>query len=750
MQPTAEARKVNLPIEGIHCAGCVARIEKSIAATPGVLSAAVNLATGEAAVEFLPAQVGLEAIKAAVTRAGAYRVIETAQADPHEAVEAVRRREAADLKRKFTLGAALSGLLMLGHFQSHLPGVAALPAHLFHWIELLLTIPVYFYSGAQFHRGAWSTAKNRTADTNTLVSVGTTAAFAYSAVATIWPSLLTTNGEPPAVYFETAAMIITLILLGRLLEARAKGRAGEAIRKLMDLQPKRARVVRQGVEIEIPAEETLVGDVLAIRPGERIPVDGAVTEGASTVDESMLTGESMPVAKAPGDRVFAATINKTGAFRFRAEKVGRDTALAQIVRIVQEAQGGKAPIQRLADRIAGVFVPIVLGVAALTFVVWLAFGPAPALTRALLNAIAVLIIACPCAMGLATPTAIMVGAGRGAELGILVKGGAALEQTRRLTAVVFDKTGTLTAGRPEVTDVTPLDGRSRDEVLALAAALEQNSEHPLADAIYRAARDAGLTIPAVERFEATPGQGVEAVHGGKRLALGSPSFLAADGVMIDGAVIDRIDALAARGKTPILLAEGDRLIGVLAAADRPKEDAAPTVADLNAMGLQVWMLTGDNRRTATAVAGELGIEHVMAEVLPGEKAAKIRELQDAGHVVAMVGDGINDAPALAAADVGIAMGSGTDIAMESGDITLVQGKLAGVTRAIRLGRRTVRTIKQNLFWAFFYNVVGIPAAAGALYPFFGVQLQPVFAAAAMALSSVSVVSNSLRLRRVRL
>jgi len=747
--PRDRAEKVILPVEGIHCAGCVARLEKSLAATPGVLSATVNLATNEVAVTYLPSDAGLADIKAAVARAGDYRVAEAAPEQRQDALDAIRRREEAELTRKLVVGAAATTLVMIVHFHAHLPSLRLVAPQWIHVVEWLLTTPVYFWAGWQFHRGAWALLKQRSTDMNTLVSVGTTAAYGYSTLATLRPGLFAAAaGGAPAVYFETAAMIVTLILLGRLLEARAKGRAGDAIRKLLGLQPKKARVVRAGREMEIGVDEVAVGDIVAIRPGEKIPVDGVVVDGASTVDESMLTGESGPVEKAAGAAVFGATLNKNGSFRFRAEKVGRDTALAQIVRVVEEAQSSKAPIQRLADRIAAIFVPLVLGVAALTFVVWCFFGPEPRFAHALLNFIAVLIISCPCAMGLATPTAIMVGAGKGAANGILIKNGAALEQMRRLDTIVFDKTGTLTKGRPEVVEVAAFGGRSREEVLAAAAGAEQHSEHPLGDAIVTAAAAAGLAIPAASYFEAIPGRGIAATIHGAPTLLGNPAFLQERDVPIPADVAARVAAAAGAGRTPILLAERGRLIGLLEIADAPKDDAAATIAEIKRLGLSVWMITGDNERTAAAVAGLLGIDEFLAAVLPGQKADKIRELQKSGRVVAMVGDGINDAPALAAADVGVALGSGADIAMESSDITLMQGSLTGVVRALRLGRQTVRVIKQNLFWAFFYNVVGIPAAAGVLYPFFHIQLQPMFAAAAMALSSVSVVSNSLRLRRM--
>jgi Cu+-exporting ATPase len=638
---------------------------------------------------------------------------------------------------------------MLTHFADHLPLLAAIPIHLRHVLELLITLPVYVYAGAQFHRGAWQSLKHGTADMNTLVSVGTTAAFAYSALATVWPSLFGHTDASPPVYFETAAMIITLILLGRFLEARAKARAGDAIRKLLGLQAKRARVRRNGDELEIPIAHVRVGDEIVIRPGERLPVDGVIVEGASAVDESMLTGESLPVDKSPGHPVFGGTLNKTGSFVFRAEKIGRDTVLGQIIRVVQEAQGSKAPIQRLADRLAGVFVPVVLGIALVTFFAWLVLPAEPAMSRALLHFIAVLIIACPCAMGLATPTAIMVGTGRGAEMGLLIKGAEALEQAHRLTDVVFDKTGTLTHGRPEVIDVVALDDRPADEVLALAAGVEQYSEHPLGEAIVRAAKAKSLALPAVTDFSATPGLGVQAKFNGHACAVGKPDFLRDRQVAWNEAVAERHAAFAAAGKTAILVAESGRVIGLIALADTARVDAAQTVADLQRMGLGVHLLSGDNRQTAAAIAAQLGIANVHAELLPQQKAKVVLDLRERGRGVAMVGDGINDAPALAGADLGIALAHGTDVAIETADITLLQNSLRAVAQAIGLSRQTVRIIRQNLFWAFVYNVVGIPLAAGVFYPLFGLELQPVYAAAAMAASSVSVVTNSLRLRRFR-
>jgi Cu+-exporting ATPase len=607
-----------------------------------------------------------------------------------------------------------------------------------------------FWAGTPFFKGAWAALKHRTADMNTLVAVGTLAAFIYSAVVTIAPvSTFMSLGKTPDVYFDSAAMIITLILLGRLLEARAKGRASGAIAKLLGLKAKVAHVIRDGKEADVPLDEVEVGDLLAVRPGETIPVDGEIVEGSSAVDEAMLSGESMPVDKNVGDRVVGSTINLTGSFRFRANRVGKDTVLAQIVRLVEEAQGAKAPIQRLADRVASVFVPVVISIAVATFIVWILAGPPPALTHALLNFVAVLIIACPCALGLATPTAIMVGTGKGAELGILIRGGEVLEETRRIDTVIFDKTGTLTVGKPSVTDVFALGNGAGDEVLMLAASAEMDSEHPLGVAVKEEAEAKGLALERPESFEAVPGKGVRATIGSRRVLLGNPGFLADEGFRSDE-LAEKIDELSGQGKTCTGLVVDEEPAGVIALADTIKENAREAVSELRSMDIEVYMITGDNERTARAIAEQAGIDNVLAEVLPRDKADTVAKLQEEGKKVAMVGDGINDAPALARADVGIALGAGTDIAIEASDITLIRDDLRSVTDAIKLSRKTVTIIKQNLFWAFFYNTLGIPIAAGVLYPIWGILLNPMYAAAAMAFSSVSVVTNSLRLRRARL
>jgi Cu+-exporting ATPase len=604
---------------------------------------------------------------------------------------------------------------------------------------------VQFWAGGSFYRAAWSAARHGSSNMHTLVAVGTSVAYGYSAFVVLWPALAARWGFPPHLYFESAVIVIGLILLGRWLEARARKRTGEAIRALVGLQARTARVIRAGVEEDIPLEAVRVGDEIRVRPGEKVPVDGVIVSGASSLDESMLTGESLPVEKRTGDTVIGATLNRTGSFVFRATRVGADTTLAQIIQLVEEAQGSKAPMQQLADRVSAWFVPAVLVLAALTFTGWMLLGPEPRLPLALGTAMAVLIIACPCALGLATPTAIMVGTGKAAELGILIRGGDALEQARRIDTVVLDKTGTLTRGKPSVREVwSPRLGE--DELLALAAAAEVGSEHPLGEAIVERARERGLALPEVVDFQAVMGRGVEATIGGQRVAVGNRALVEALGVDVDAG---RADALAAAGATPVYVVRDGELLGVIAVADSLKAESRIAVEQLKTLGLEVWMLTGDHRATAARVAREVGIDHVLAEVLPEEKAAKVRELQAQGRVVAMVGDGINDAPALAQAELGIAIGTGADVAMAASDITLVGGDLRSIVSAIALSRRTVTTIQQGLFWAFGYNVLLVPVAMGLMYPAFGILLSPILSGAAMAMSSVSVVSNALRLRRFR-
>jgi Cu+-exporting ATPase len=587
---------------------------------------------------------------------------------------------------------------------------------------------------------------------NTLIAVGTSAAFLYSLVATFAPSLFSgpadSIGFEPAVYYDTSAAIITLILLGRMLEARAKGQTSQAIKRLIKLQARTARVVRNGQEKDIPISDVVAGDLLIVRPGEKIPVDGQVVEGSSTVDESMVTGESLPTEKHPGDEVIGATLNRTGMFRFQAKRVGKETVLARIIKLVEEAQGSKPPIARLADRVAAYFVPAVMVIASLTFLIWWWMGPPPSLTYALLNFVAVLIIACPCALGLATPTSIMVGTGKGAEYGILIRSGEALESAHRLTAIILDKTGTLTKGKPEVTDIHTMDGKSQEELLRYAASAEKGSEHPLGEAIVEAAKSRQIKLSDPETFEAIPGKGIRAQVDGQAVLLGNLALLEESGVLA-GSFPTAAQRVADDGKSPVFVAIEQKPAGMIAIADTLKEHSQEAIAMLHRLGLMVIMLTGDNQRTASAIAKRLGIDEVRAQVLPEEKAKVVQGLQQQGHVVAMVGDGINDAPALAQADIGIAIGTGTDVAMESSDITLIHGDLRGVVTAISLSRATLRNIRQNLFWAFIYNIVLIPLAAGVFYPFFKILLNPIWAAGAMGFSSVSVVGNALRLRRFK-
>ena len=758
-------KRADLPLLGMQCAACASRIEKVLARTEGVRSASVNFASTRATVEFDPRVTTVEHLCETVRKAGYDALLpgsgvtaDGSDATPEDMVDVeaqAREQEYRRQWRRFVVALALTlpvaFLGMAGHVSESFGRLLNFPGRA--WAEFVLTTPVLFWAGSGFFIGAWSAARHRAADMNTLVALGTFSAYAYSVVATALPSLLSVGGSPHQMndaamptggYYESAAIIVTLILLGRLLEARARSRTGGAIRALMGLAPKTARVERDGYEQDIPIEAVRVGDVVLVRPGEKIPVDGEVIDGSSTIDESMLTGEPLPVQKRAGDTVIGATINKTGAFRIRATKVGKDSVLQQIVRLVQQAQGSKAPIQRLADVIAGYFVPVVICIAIATFVLWFDFGPAASrLTLALTTFVSVLIIACPCALGLATPTAIMVGTGRGAQMGVLIKGGEALETARRLTTVVLDKTGTITRGQPVVTDVLPVAGTEENALLRLAASAERGSEHPLGEAIVRSAAERGLILAQPQNFQAVAGHGIEASVEGCAVLLGNAKMLRERGLKTDEEAAGK---LAVEGKTPMFVAVDGKLMGLVAVADPIKESSRNAIERLRRLGLEVVMLTGDNRRTAEAIAGQVGIGQVLAEVLPEAKCMEIKRQQSAGKIVAMVGDGINDAPALAQADVGIAMGNGTDVAMEAADITLVRGDLNSVADSIALSRATVRNIKQNLFFAFVYNVLGIPVAAGLLYPFTGWLLSPVFASAAMALSSVSVVTNALRLR----
>ena len=761
--PTAPIEIVSFPIEGMTCAACSSRITRFLSKVEGVEAANVNLATDSATISYDPAQVSVADLVAAVDAAGYVAHVEQAasadrEVDIAEAAEAkagrdeVAARHAEDLRRRLIVSAALTVPLIAGLARMTvapwLPAIFTNP-----WVQLALATPVQFWAGSIFYAGAWNALRHKSTDMNTLIAVGTSAAYLYSIATIVVPDFfraagLGMNGAALPTYFDTSAAIVTLILLGRFLEARAKRHTSDAIRRLIGLAPRTARVLRGGAEIDVPIAEVRVGDLVRVRPGETIAVDGVVTDGASGVDESMITGESLPVAKRPDDLVVGGTLNTTGTLTFRATRVGAATVLARIIRLVSDAQGSRAPIQRLADVVTSYFVPGVLGLATLTFVVWLVFGPPPAFNMALLNTVAVLIIACPCALGLATPTSIMVGAGKGAEHGVLFRNAESLERLGTVNAVVLDKTGTLTEGKPRVTDIVRADGApAEDALLALVAAAERGSEHPLADAIVREATETRqLVLEAVTGFASTTGGGVSAIVGGRTVLVGRAGFLEANGVdvaLLTGAA----DRLAADGKTPVLAAVDGRAAGVIAVADTLKTGSVEAVAELRRIGISVTMLTGDNRRTAEAIARAAGIDRVVADVRPEGKAAAVKALQADGTVVAMAGDGVNDAPALASADIGVAMGTGTDVAMESAGVTLMSGDLRGLVIAIQLSRATMRNIRQNLFWAFGYNVLLVPIAMGVLYPFTGMLLDPIFAAAAMALSSVTVVSNALRLRR---
>jgi Cu+-exporting ATPase len=737
--------RVTAPVRGMHCAACVGKVERALRGVGGVEQASVNLATERASVAFDPVMTDFSALQSAVEAAG-YELVAPTTAPPAEAAQrddTARAAEQRALWRKVVVGAVLTVPVVVGSMTEIFwwaPAWLRSP-----WLHLLLSAPVQWWVGASFHRGFLHDLRYRSASMATLVSIGTGAAWFFSVAVTLWPHAFMALGA--MTYYETSAVVITLVVLGRWLEARARGRTSEAIRRLVSLAPRTARVIRDGNESDVPTGEVMVGDLVRVRPGERVAVDGLVVQGRSTLDESMLTGESVPITKESGAAVFAGTLNGTGSIVLRATRVGADTTLARITRLVAEAQGSRAPIQRLADRVAAVFVPVVLVLAAVTFAGWAVFGPSPSLLYALTTAMAVLVIACPCAMGLATPTAIMVGTGKGAEHGVLIKNAAALETLHRVRMVVFDKTGTLTVGRPRVTDVVPAPGVPDEDVVAFAAAAEQGSEHPLGAAILASAKDRGLALPAVSEFTAVPGQGIDAMAPEGRVLLGNRILMDERG--IDARPLEsRAAALAQEGKTVVYLAVAGRLLGLIAAADVLKADAAAAVAALRARGLEVLMLTGDRRATAEAIARQAGIDRVVAEVLPEDKARRVRALRESNaSMVAMVGDGINDAPALAAADVGIAMGSGTDVAIEAADVTLMRGDVGGVVVAVDLSRRTIRIVKENLAWAFGYNVILIPLAAGVLYPLWGLLLSPMLAGAAMAFSSVSVVVNSLRLRR---
>lgn len=741
----AEIKKI-YPIVGMHCASCVSVIEKSLKRTDGVKAASVNLATEKATIAYDTDVCSEEQIESAVSGVG-YKIITKEDAPPPDREKAEKAKELKALRNKVGLSLFFGALILWGSF----PGLSNTAPVLLKnfWIQLLLATPVQFWAGFIFYRATIPAIKHRTANMDTLVAIGTTVAYLYSAFVTIFPKIIEGLGIEVMPYFDVATIVIGLILLGRYFEARAKGQTSEAIKKLIGMQAKTARVLVGGKEVDVPIEQVVIGSVIRVRPGEKIPVDGQILDGESSVDESMITGESIPVDKSKGDTVVGATLNKTGTFTYKATKVGQDTMLAQIIKLVQEAQGSKAPIQRIADLISSYFVPIVIMLAFFTFAVWYVIGPAPSFIFAMLNMVAVLIIACPCAMGLATPTAIMVGTGMGAEQGILIKDAESLEIAHKVKTIIFDKTGTLTQGKPVVTDVVPTGKFLTNEVLKLSASLEKGSEHSLAEAITKSADSKKIKLEKATKFKAIPGFGVEGIVSGKQLFFGNRKLMDQEKVDFQK-YLDQIDKLEAEGKTVMLLATGRNLVGLVAVADTVKESARAGVEALKHKGIEVVMITGDNRRTAEAIAKKLGIVRVLSEVLPDQKEAEVKKIQAERKVVAMVGDGINDAPALAQADVGIAMGSGTDVAIEAADITLINKDLRTVASAVELSRKTMRTIKMNLFWAFGYNILLIPVAMGALYPFFHILLNPIFASAAMASSSISVVSNSLLLKRYKL
>jgi Cu+-exporting ATPase len=732
--------------DGVTCPTCVRNIEAAVDRLPGVAGVDVNYGAERVTVRYDPELTDVAGIKAAVGEAG-YRVeerLEPGSEETEDSEAAARRAEIAELSRRVLISALLTLPVLVPVMASDVFGIEDLPGFLSdHWFQLALIAPVMLYAGWPIHKTGWLTLRNRTADMNTLITVGTSAAFLYSVLVTVAPGLLPEDVRD--VYFEVVGVILTLILLGRLFEARARAGTGEAIRKLLGLRAKTARVVRDGTEEEVPVEQVEPGDVVAVRPGEKVPVDGEIVEGRSAIDESMVTGESLPVTKTVGDEVIGATLNQTGAFRFRATRVGRETMLAQIINLVEEAQSSKAPIQRLADLVASYFVPAVIFIAIATFVVWFDLGPEPTLTFALVSAVAVLIIACPCALGLATPLSVMVGTGKGAENGTLIRSAEALETAQRLDAIVLDKTGTITRGEPSLTDVVPAGEIGERELLRLAASAERSSEHPLAGAIVRGAEELGIDPAQPSEFDSSTGRGIRARLEERDVLIGTRRLLDEAGMSTERLAGPAAE-LEAAGKTAMLVAVDGRPAGVMAVADTVKEDSAEAIGILRSLGLEVAMISGDNRRTAHAIARQVGIDRVMAEVLPEDKAIEIRRLQEEGKVVAMVGDGINDAPALAQADVGIAIGTGTDVAIEASDITLVSGELRGAVTALALSRATMRNIRQNLFFAFAYNAAGIPIAAGVLYPLLDLQLSPVIAAAAMAMSSLSVVLNANRLR----
>lgn len=743
--------KAILKLRGMSCASCARNIEQAISSVPGVNECSVNFGAEQATVEYDPRTTDLQAIQDAVEEAGYSADPLQAQnlmAGEDDAEKTARLRESRHLLRKALVAGVIGAVLVIGSFPMMIGlHLSLIPTWLDNsWVQLVLTTVVLFWCGADFFKNAWKALKRHAATMDTLVALGTGAAYAYSLFATVFPGFFVAQGLKPDVYYEAAVVIIALILLGRWLENRAKGQTSAAIRKLIGLQAKTARLIRNGREVDVPIEQVQIDDVVLVRPGEKVPVDGEVIEGTSTVDEAMVTGESVPVKKQPGDEVIGATINKTGSFKFRATRVGKDTVLAQIVQLVQQAQGSKAPIQRLADQVTGWFVPTVIAIALLTFIIW--YNTMGNITLALITTVGVLIIACPCALGLATPTAVMVGTGKGAENGILIKGAESLELAHKIQTIVLDKTGTITEGKPTVTDFVTTDGTigsNEIKLLQLVASVERNSEHPLAEAVVRYAQSQEVDLTEVRDFEAVAGSGVQGIVSNRLVQIGTQRWMEELAINTKALQLDK-ERLEYLSKTAVWIAVDGEIKGLMGISDAIKPTSVQAVRALQKLGLEVVMLTGDNRRTAESIAREVGIGRVLAEVRPEQKAAMVQKLQSEGKIVAMVGDGINDAPALAQANVGIAIGTGTDVAIAASDITLISGDLQGIVTAIQLSRATIRNIRQNLVFAFIYNVAGIPIAAGILFPIFGWLLNPMIAGAAMAFSSVSVVSNALRLR----
>ncbi len=739
------ASKMEFMVKGMTCAACVSAVEKALKELNGIVNVTVNLATERASVDYIPTITGYEDMKKAVTDAGYTAELITEDIVDREKIE--REKEYKKLKLHLIISIVLSIFILTG-------SLSRLPVLSNWYILFLLSTPVQFWIGLRFYKTAFTALKHLSTNMNTLITVGTSAAYFYSVIATFLPEIFLRGGLKPQIYYDTAAVIITLILFGRFLELRAKGRTSEAIKKLIGLQAKTAKIIREGAEKEVPVDEVIIGDTVIVRPGERVPVDGEIIDGTSAIDESMLTGESIPVDKATGDGVFGGTVNKFGAFRMRATKIGKESTLARIIKLIEEAQGSKAPIQRLADRVASVFVPSVISIAIVTFILWYFLGPEPAFTRAMMNFIAVLIIACPCALGLATPTAIMVGTGRGAENGILIRDAEALENAYKINTVVIDKTGTITKGEPSLTEIVvnrAWSDLTETDALSVAASVEKNSEHPLSLAIVNYAKNKNFALSDTESFISVTGGGVKARLKGSNdeVIIGNRKLITDEGIDISRQ-IQSLDRLADKAKTVVIMAINKDVKALFGIADTIKETSINAINRLKDMYIEIVMLTGDNRKTAEAIAGQIGIDEIVSDVLPEQKVEEVKRLRTANKLIAMVGDGINDAPALAEADVGIALGTGTDIAIEAADITLMKGDLSSVADAIRLSKQTLRTIKQNLFWAFFYNIIGIPIAAGVLYLFGGPLLNPIFASAAMAFSSLSVVSNSLRLKKAKL